>query len=63
MSDEVGSSEKFVKIYSYTSGSFQFESEVPLNESGLSKDIDVDILMTKIDNSTLFSDGNLFYRL
>ena len=29
----------------------------------MSNDIDIDILMTKIDNSTLFSDGNLLYRL
>jgi hypothetical protein len=63
MSDEYQTNERFLKIYSYGKDNFKFKYQVSFNESSLSQDMDVDILMTKIGNSTLFSDGNFLYRL
>lgn len=63
MSEEFETTEKFLKIYSYGQDSFKSESHVSFNESSLSQDVNIDILMARIDNSTLFSDGNFLYRL
>lgn len=63
MTDEVEFSERFVRIYSYGTNNFQFKSQINLNSTNFSQDLDMDILMTKIGNATLFSDGSRLLRL